>query len=415
MINFKTGTLSKKGAAPMKKLTLAQKRKLLVAVVAAAVLLLIIFIISAVSKSVKTKKENEVQGASFSSDGFEDVAQATCLNEMIAVYTNAAGKKGLITLDGTITEEAAQTEVFLVNDAWRSYKIAVKGPLSEYPLLVDIQSGKITKKQYNGSTSPDKTPCWNDERDCLCWYNSEGFVAPVEISDIVLESGLYPVSGSDSGDAKYGYVDSSFGLVIGFDFDKAGEFSNGLAPVYKGGVWGYIDESGETKIRFEYSSADSDSAFTFKDGLAPVNRNGKYGIIDTEGNTVVNFNFEKILQGKDGKYIAEKDGKWGVLTVNEDLYSAAKSSVEEVEKAKNNFNYIVATSGSSLNVRAQASVDSEKLGEIPNGSKILVTANENGWAYMTCGNYVGWVSENFIKPIEGSESVSEQSEAETTG
>lgn len=383
----------------VKKLTLSQKRKLLVLFAAVALLAVIILIISGISKSAKRKKENALTGASFTSEGYEDVSEVTCLNEMIAVYTDASGKKGIMTLDGTITETASQTEVFLINDAWLSYKIAVKGPLSEYPLLVDTETGKITKKQYNGSTSPEKSPCWNPERNCLCWYNSEGYVSQVASTDVALPYGLYPVAGSDSGDAKYGYIDQDLKLAIDFEYDKAGSFSDGLAPVYKGGVWGYIDKTGNIRISFDYSSADADTAFSFKDGLVPVNRNGKYGIIDTDGETAVNFSFDKIIQGSGGKYIAKKDGKWGVLTVNEETYKAALAKSEKEKESEDIFNYVVSTAGSTLNIRSQPSVDSEKLGEIPNGAKIAVSQIENGWAYMTYGEYTGYVSANFIKPL----------------
>ena len=98
-------------------------------------------------------------------------------------------------------------------------------------------------------------------------------------------------------------------------------------------------------------------------------------------------------------YIAKKDGKWGVLTVNEETYKAALAKSEKEKESEDIFNYVVSTAGSTLNIRSQPSVDSEKLGEIPNGAKIAVSQIENGWAYMTYGEYTGYVSANFIKPL----------------
>lgn len=383
----------------MKTPLLNGKRKYLLFGAAAAALILIIILIFVFSNHSKTKKENEIQGGTFITEGYEDIKDINCLNEIMSAYTNYDGKKGIIKLDGTITETASQNAIYLVSETWRSYKIAVEGPLSEYPLLVDSKTGKITKKQYNKERTPEKYPYWNDERDCLCWYGESGYIDEVESSEVVLTQGLYPVAASQSKNAKFGYIDQSLHLALAFNYEDAGEFGNKLAPVSKGGYWGYIDTTGEAIIPFQYSSADGESAFTFKDGLAPVNAGGRYGLINTKGETVVNFNFEKIIQGSNGKYMAKKDGVWGLLTVSKDLRTAAKKLAPEESTVPNGSNYIVSTAGSELNIRAEASASAEKVGAIPNGTAITVTQVTDGWAYTTYGSVSGWVSAAYLKQI----------------
>ena len=64
--------------------------------------------------------------------------------------------------------------------------------------------------------------------------------------------------------------------------------------------------------------------------FAPVKKGDKYGVISTSGEAVVNFVFDAILQGENGRYIAKKDGVWGLITVDEtpDLAKACRRTLE---------------------------------------------------------------------------------------
>jgi hypothetical protein len=89
---------------------------------------------------------------------------------------------------------------------------------------------------------------------------------------------------------KCGYVDTSGKLVIPLQYTAAGSFSEGLAPVYVGGVdrmctgldsghWGYINTKGEMVIKPQFSLAKP-----FSEGLACVSFDGNnYGWIDKTG------------------------------------------------------------------------------------------------------------------------------------
>ena len=43
----------------------------------------------------------------------------------------------------------------------------------------------------------------------------------------------------------WGYIDPSGKYVINPQFDEAGDFEDGLAPVRIGAKWGYIDKTGK--------------------------------------------------------------------------------------------------------------------------------------------------------------------------
>jgi len=95
-----------------------------------------------------------------------------------------------------------------------------------------------------------------------------------------------------SKDDKWGYYDTSGNLVIPHKFGYAGNFKDGLAPVYDGdwfsetGKWCYIDKTGKIVITTDY-----DWVGEFSEGLAVISvRNAdseKYGYIDVNGNVVI--------------------------------------------------------------------------------------------------------------------------------
>ncbi len=381
----------------MKKLTKSDKRKLILVAGAALILVLFILLVSAIVKGVKSKKEDKDSGYSFSVSALKDVKNAECLNEEICVFTDSSGKKGLMTLDGTVTEKAGNYEFRVVSDEWLSSKVIARTPDSEYPLIVDTETGKIGKKQYNKPDNPEKIAYWNDESGELCWYGADGYIDRVSPAELKPGVKLMPVAQSDEPGAKYGYVNDSLTVAIDFSYDRAGKFSEGLAAVSQSGKFGYISENGSVEIPFEYDSA-GENPYSFRNGLVPVTKNAKFGILDRRGREVVSFDFDKILQGKDGKYIANKGGKWGILTVNEDLFNAANTTTAPQTGLVEN--YRVTTNGSTLNMRAEPSIYAEKLTEIPNGTSIIVESVDGEWAKIKYGAYSGYVSTKYITQIQ---------------
>lgn len=97
---------------------------------------------------------------------------------------------------------------------------------------------------------------------------------------------------------KCGFVDRAGRLVIEPQFDAAGRFSEGLAPVRVGpnekvlgdpdaGKWGYVDKTGRLALPLQYAHADE-----FSEGLAAVRVGKKVGFIDASGALVIEPRFE---------------------------------------------------------------------------------------------------------------------------
>lgn len=376
-------------------------------IAAAAIVVVAVVTVIAVHVRNSNGSKNENTNYTFTvPDEFSDISDIKSLNETVAVFTDAkTGKKGLMTLDGKITEKAEHNDFTVCCDQWRSYRYIADSPRSEYPLLVDIASGTVTTRQYHGLTSPERTPCWSEAGKHLAWTDGKGYAGEIKRNELPLANGLYPVASSLAENAKWGYIGEKLQLEIALLYDDARDFGSGLAAVRQGENWGYINENGVTAIPFDFQSVaeldamSRDTAFIFTNGIAPVKKNGLYGIMNTSGETIVGFEFAAILPGKNGTFIAKSNGKWGLLTVDKKYIEQTTQPAAEQTTAGNMLaagNYTVKTSGSVLNMRAEADKNSSVVGKIPNGTTVTVQSAVQGWAFINYSGIKGWVSTDFL-------------------
>ena len=89
----------------------------------------------------------------------------------------------------------------------------------------------------------------------------------------------------------WGFVDRK-GYLLPLRFDQVGEFSDGLAPVRQGDLWGFVCGAGTLAVPVSFEQAGD-----FLGRLAIVGRDQKYGVIDQEGRFVVRARFESIRLG----------------------------------------------------------------------------------------------------------------------
>lgn len=72
-------------------------------------------------------------------------------------------------------------------------------------------------------------------------------------------------------------------------FERAGFFTDGLAPVRKEGKWGFINKKGELVIDYRFTGARE-----FSEGLACVEKDhNNWGFINTAGEIVISFEFDR--------------------------------------------------------------------------------------------------------------------------
>ena len=124
----------------------------------------------------------------------------------------------------------------------------------------------------------------------------------------------------DSG--KIGYVDTKGNTAIAPRFDRASDFSEGLASVQMGEKWGFVNKEGNIVIPCQFSYARD-----FHEGLAAISNGKSYGFINLKGEYVINPQFESVedfseglalfSNGKLTGYI-NKDGKYVINPQFED-------------------------------------------------------------------------------------------------
>ena len=107
---------------------------------------------------------------------------------------------------------------------------------------------------------------------------------------------------------KEGYIDIHQNVLIPFDYDDLGVFSdNGIAPAKKQGKSGGLDRKGNIVIPFIYDELE----YFYKSNLAVVKKDGKYGFIDGTGKIIIPIKFENANQTmSDNVVIVSQNGKW---------------------------------------------------------------------------------------------------------
>lgn len=126
----------------------------------------------------------------------------------------------------------------------------------------------------------------------------------VNLPPLKIEDGLYKFYKG----GKWGYKDESGKVAIEPLYDEAYNFSEGLAGVEIGEKVGFINTAGEMVIPAIY-----DSVTSFKEGLASVTLNDKCAYIDKEGNEVFGFDYEAATCFTNNIALVKKDGKWGYM------------------------------------------------------------------------------------------------------
>ena len=94
---------------------------------------------------------------------------------------------------------------------------------------------------------------------------------------------------------KFTFIDNSGRVISEARFDGAKTFSEGLAPVKVGSLWGYINRDGAMAI-----SPQFDDAMSFSDGVAAVRQSGFYGYIDKSGVLVIPAQFKQASDFHEG-------------------------------------------------------------------------------------------------------------------
>ncbi|MFZ5552257.1 MAG: WG repeat-containing protein [Bacteroidota bacterium] len=119
----------------------------------------------------------------------------------------------------------------------------------------------------------------------------------------------------------YGYESKSGKIKIEPQFNAAGEFFNGKAPVVKGDVHGFCDTTGKIiiKLNCRFNTYDDElSGETTLDGAGEgfydvMDENENHGFVNSEGKLVIGFDYVAVEAFSQGLAIVYVDGKAGFI------------------------------------------------------------------------------------------------------
>lgn len=145
-------------------------------------------------------------------------------------------------------------------------------------------------------------------------------------------------------------------LVTDFIYEECGSASEGLLAVKENGKWGYVNEEGKTIIPCSYDSSwkqytmnfdtnikdEKDYAYAASGGYVNLVKDGKWELRNLEGDIVIQTGvFEKILPVVNNKCWVKKDGKWGLISLQENnkTTNAENVNIQGIKREKANCTY----------------------------------------------------------------------------
>jgi hypothetical protein len=129
----------------------------------------------------------------------------------------------------------------------------------------------------------------SDFHEGMAWVIVDG--PCIDFSDGPCPSGVIhggrPSDSNRLPSCKFTYIDKSSRILTNDRFDRARNFSEGLAPVRIGKQWGFIGTTGKIVIPVQF-----DDALPFVSGLARVKSGERFGYVNKEGKVVIPAQFE---------------------------------------------------------------------------------------------------------------------------
>lgn len=123
-----------------------------------------------------------------------------------------------------------------------------------------------------------------------------------------IQKGILGFPDSTATGYKIGFINHSGKVVVPLIYDDAKNFSEGLAVVIKDRKYGFVDKTGKIVVPIIYDNAES-----FSEGLAAVSKNGKSGFINTQGKVVIPLRYDTVGEFKEGFAMIGQGEKEGLI------------------------------------------------------------------------------------------------------
>lgn len=146
-----------------------------------------------------------------------------------------------------------------------------------------------------------------------------------------------------------GYLNTNTGqIVIPAQYDRAWNFSEGLAAVYKNGIVSFITSTGEpafpNTFPIRYEDYYDEISPLFHNGLCVMRTlNNKWGLINTQGEWVVEPIYNSIYAPQLGYRIITDGKKYGLLTL--DGKTALPLEYDRIRPSSDNCGFVLVRDG----------------------------------------------------------------------
>ena len=363
-----------------------------------------------------------------------DISYADCFRIM------QNGKYGIIDFNGKIVVPAEYEELYAIRGSLNF--LGIKLDYNNEHVQTYIHYGSFdTEPAYRKYNAEKYEYYWNTKSDKAVFVENKngdakeqefGPSLPETVKGVIYEGNRFIATGT------YGLYFNSKN-VTGMRYSGAGCFADGKAAFMSNDKWGYIDSTGRTVIPFEYDAVwgynalgGEDTPYESYNGYVTLCKNKKFGVMNDDGEIVVPFIYDGATPVVNGMLFLKTDGKWGVLSV--DGTAASVDSTSSTEETTENTNDEITeditssttgetTSATSettendeeettvsasystgtyvisdpLNIREEASADSEIVGYAEEGSSVYIDRVEGSWGHIASGEDEGWINLKYIK------------------
>lgn len=336
-----------------------------------------------------------------------DVGTSNAGDVVSTTQAQAVSANGYKWVEGGFSE---CEEIVYLNEDCAYFKSKTTGKYG----LIDYQGNVILQPLYDGfeRCSSGRDYSSRDSYHILYKQGNESY-------EITIEDGV--VTTSPTPHSAHSIDTDSMGDV---SYDERDRYFEGYAAARKDGMWGYVSQENDKKvIKYEYeavnelqlgAAAACDYCRPVTGGLIAVKKDGKMGIINLKNKEVVPFDYDNIMPGSNGVFIACKEGVWGVILVGDAITSFKGVNITVVDQpsidiADNTDETILGkyevVSEDGANIRSDAGADYDLVGELDYGDIVIgysTKAAENGkdWLYIKHNGEGAWVAMSNLEAVE---------------
>lgn len=302
-------------------------------------------------------------------------------------------------------------EIEYLNEDCASFKSKTTGKYG----LIDYQGNVILQPLYDGFVrcSSGRDYSGRDSYHILYKHGNESY-------EITIKDGV--VTTSPTPHSAHSIDTDSMGEDVAYD--ERDRYFEGYAAARKDGKWGYVSQDKDKKvIKYEYeavnelqlgAAAACDYCRPVTGGLIAVKKDGKMGIINLKNKEVVPFDYDNIMPGSNGVFIACKEGVWGVILVGDAITAFKGVNITVVDQPSTDIadnpdeailgKYKV-VSDDGANLRSDAGADYDLVGELDYGDIVTgystkEAANGNDWLYIKHNGEGAWVAMSNLEAVE---------------